>query len=130
MSAEIPKQTNSEKEEMDNDLPLPWKRIQGALWLIGLAILAWKGWWWPGILVLVALSGLFQAGVQVYLQQRQEKRNKQDQWEGLNAQRASWLPAVCPRCGAPLGVDIVEWSSASQGKCPYCKALIRPEHQA
>ena len=34
------------------ELPQPWKRIQGAVWLIGLAILAWQGWWWPRILVV------------------------------------------------------------------------------
>ena len=42
----------------------PWRQIQVALWLVGLAILAWKGWWWPGILVLVALSAILQAVIQ------------------------------------------------------------------
>ncbi len=34
----------------------PWGNIQTVVWLVGLAILAWHGWWWPGILVLVAVS--------------------------------------------------------------------------
>ncbi len=38
----------------------PWHNVQGAIWLIGLAIIAWQGWWWPGILVLVALSMILE----------------------------------------------------------------------
>jgi len=49
------------KEKEEKELPGPWRQIQSAIWLIGLAILAWQGWWWPGILVLVAISGLTQA---------------------------------------------------------------------
>ena len=45
-------------KEMEDALPVPWQRIQGAIWLLGLAIIALRDWWWPGILVLVALSGL------------------------------------------------------------------------
>ncbi len=29
------------------ELPLPWKQVQSAIWLIGLAILFWQGWIWP-----------------------------------------------------------------------------------
>ena len=43
----------------------PWRNIHGAVWLIGLAILFWKGWWWPGILILVGISTLVEAVIQV-----------------------------------------------------------------
>jgi hypothetical protein len=49
------------------ELPHFYKQIQIAIWLIGLAILGWQNWWWPGILVLVAISGLVQGGIQMYL---------------------------------------------------------------
>ena len=30
----------------------------GGIWLIGIAVLAVTGWWWPGIMVLVGISAL------------------------------------------------------------------------
>src|SRR3954469_11038174 len=35
-----------------------WGGIIGGIWLIGIAVLAVTGWWWPGIMVLVGLSAL------------------------------------------------------------------------
>jgi ribosomal protein L40E len=35
-----------------------WGGIMGGLWLIGIAVLAVTGWWWPGIMVLVGISAL------------------------------------------------------------------------
>jgi MFS superfamily sulfate permease-like transporter len=52
-------------KEKETQLKNPWKSIQTAIWLVGLAILAWKDWWWPGILVLIALSILTQAVIQI-----------------------------------------------------------------
>lgn len=120
-----PSQTG--KEEKEAELPIPWQRIQSALWLIGLAIIAWQGWWWPGILVLAALSGLFQAGVQLYLKRQEEQQQSAEKRAELNAQRIAWLPAVCPQCGGPLSVESVQWSDDALGACPYCKANLRPQ---
>src|SRR5271169_6906309 len=41
----------------------PWRNLHAAVWLIGLAVLAWQGWWWPGILVLVGLSLVLEAAI-------------------------------------------------------------------
>ena len=35
-----------------------WGGLQGGLFLIGLALIAWMNWWWPGILVLVGLTAI------------------------------------------------------------------------
>jgi hypothetical protein len=35
-----------------------WGGIIGGVWLIGIAVLAITGWWWPGIMVLVGISAL------------------------------------------------------------------------
>lgn len=51
MSEESPQTKPDIKREEETELPLPWKQIQSAIWLIGLAILFWQGWFWPGILV-------------------------------------------------------------------------------
>ena len=35
-----------------------WGGIMGGIWLIGIAVLAVTGWWWPGIMVLIGMSAL------------------------------------------------------------------------
>jgi hypothetical protein len=35
-----------------------WGGISGGLFLLGLALIAWRNWWWPGILVLVGVTAL------------------------------------------------------------------------
>jgi hypothetical protein len=112
-------------EESKEKLPLPWQRIQGAVWLIGLAIIAWKDWWWPGILVLVAISGLTQAAIQFYLSSREETQQQLAQQEQIEKQRAEWLPDICPNCGGPLSVSTVHWTSPGTADCPYCKANLK-----
>lgn len=117
---------NQTREE--DKLPLPWQRIQGAIWLLGLALIAWQDWWWPGILVLVAISGLTQAGIQLYLNRQQEQRQSVDRGAQLEREQAEWLPDVCPKCGGPLSVATVKWTSPTTADCPYCKAnLKRPD---
>jgi hypothetical protein len=119
-------QSQSKNKSEEDELPVPWQKIQGAIWLIGLAILAWQGWWWPGILVLVALSGLFQGAVQLYLARTSQQANVQDEEKNLAQERAAWLPATCPKCGAPLSVTTVRWTGPKTGDCPYCNANLKP----
>jgi hypothetical protein len=58
-----------------------WGGVTGGLFLIGIAVLAVTGWWWPGILVLVGLTSLVTglAG----------GRSKMRAWAGVQA--AFWL---------------------------------------
>lgn len=35
-----------------------WAGLQGALWLVGIGVIALLGIWWPGILILIGLSML------------------------------------------------------------------------
>lgn len=116
------KKTKEDKDE----LPAPWDQIQGAIWLIGLAILAWQGWWWPGILVLVAVSGLTQAAIQVYLSRQTVEIAQTEEEKKLAEERGSWLPAACPGCGAPLSVASVRWTGPNTADCPYCSMHIKP----
>lgn len=109
-------QAPQEKEEPE--LPLPWQQIQSAIWLIGLAILFWKGWFWPGILVLTAISGVSQALMQWYIQRQREQREAAQR-------RTDWLPSKCPNCGAPLSVSTVEWTGTETADCPYCSAHLK-----
>ncbi|MCX6049308.1 MAG: hypothetical protein NT075_29755 [Chloroflexi bacterium] len=105
--------------EKDN-LPAPWEKVQSAIWLIGLAILAWRGWWWPGILVLVAISGLTQAFLSQYVNRAAESKQ-------LVYTRTTGLPKNCPSCGGPLDATKVRWTSDNTAICPYCGTTLKIE---
>jgi len=107
------------KQDEEAELPLPWRRIQAAIWLLGLAVLALLDWWWPGILVLLAISGLVQGGLQLYLARKAEEKQ-------IAERRAEWLPSLCPSCGGPLSVTTVNWTGPNTADCPYCKANLKP----
>jgi len=107
-----------QQDEEGDDLPLPWAQIQSAIWLVGLAILFWQGWLWPGVLVLVAISGLVQAGMQLYLKRGEERMV-------LEATREAHLPEACPHCGGPLSAASVRWTSPTTATCPFCNSSIK-----
>ena len=109
---------DAKKDEKSKDLPALWQQLQSAIWLLGLAILAWQGWWWPGILILVAISGLTQAGIQLYVNRGQEQA-------AIETTRAKLLPATCPSCGAPISASTVHWTGPNTASCPYCNANIK-----
>lgn len=112
--------------DADEELPFGWQKVQSAIWLIGLAILFWQGWWWPGILVLVAISGLFQAGVQAYLSRQNAQNERFAQADRLEQERSNWLPSTCPSCGGPISVATVRWTGPNTADCPYCNANLKP----
>ena len=58
-----------------------WGGIMGGIWLIGIAVLAVTGWWWPGIMVLVSISALV-GGLQ-------SGGSWQQRWGGI--QGAIWM---------------------------------------
>jgi len=115
--------TDEQAHGDDEELPMPWPQVQSAVWLIGLAILFWQGWLWPGILVLTAISGLVQAGLHLYLKSRQEQAV-------FETQRAAHLPQTCPNCGGPLDASSVRWTSANTAVCPYCNASVKATEPA
>ena len=125
MSREPDLSQQKPENAVEAELPTSWKQIQSAIWLIGLVILAWKGWWWPGILVLVALSGLVQAGIQMYLSKQSHTQQEISQVNDLAKERGAWLPSICPACGAPLSVSTVNWTGPATADCPYCKANLK-----
>jgi len=106
-------------EHKEEGLAGPWRQIHGAIWLIGLAILFWTGWWWPGILVLIAISSLTQAAIQLIASKAEARQ--------VQAERAARLPAQCPHCAAPLGGVEVKWTSATTAECPYCGSNLKAE---
>jgi hypothetical protein len=120
----------------------PWRTIHGALWLIGLAILAWQDWWWPGILVLVALSVLLEVllkriapqDFEEELQPAPEPQQLPEQQPASPAtstpptpaveHRLELLPSECPKCSGPIRGHEVKWTGAQSADCPYCGANL------
>ncbi len=108
-----------------------WRSIHAAVWLIGLAILAWKGWWWPGILVLIAISGVFEAILMQVVPQAVENPAQPAPDEAptmpppspklvISEHRLDALPTTCPNCGGPIRGHEVRWTGPQSADCPYC----------
>ncbi len=111
----------------------PWRNLHGAVWLIGLAILAWQGWWWPGILVLVAISMLLEGALMAMAPRAFVDETAAPQPLAPVAaaapaapleHRLELLPANCPNCGGPLHGKDVKWTGPQSADCPYCGANL------
>lgn len=108
----------------------PWRAVHGAVWLIGLAVLIQSGSLWPGILVLIAISGIVEAV---------GRKMAPHEFEGDEPQgalpvtppsppvpehRAELLPSNCPKCGGPTRGHEVRWTGPQSADCPYCGANL------
>jgi hypothetical protein len=117
---------SKDKKEEKPELTGPWRSIHGAIWLIGLAILFWKGWWWPGILVLVAISGIAESLIRQYAPDAVEKAElppvtpQPTRTASATEHRLDLLPATCPSCGGPTRGNEVKWTGPQSADCPYC----------
>ena len=115
----------------EKDLTGVYGAVQSGIWLVGLAILFWTGDWFPGILILVAISGITQAVLQGMAKQRdQQAQAAEAQRATAEAQRvaqqaaAQSVPANCPTCGAAISASTVVWTTPTTAQCPYCKAAV------
>ena len=132
-----------DKQERKRTLVGPWRNLHGAVWLIGLAILAWQGWWWPGILVLVAISMLLEGALMQFAPHAfvDEAPAASAPAPAASApapaasappapapatpeHRLELLPAVCPNCGGPIRGQEVRWTGPQSADCPYCGANL------
>lgn len=122
------------------------KNVQAAIWLIGLGILFWVGYIWPGILILIGLSMI----VSVYMKEEtppvqppaaaappesSPKPAEQPEApaagetlpailapEGERLFLASRLPEKCPACDAPMRVNAekLTWHEDKSFACLFC----------
>lgn len=117
---------SKDKHEDKPELTGPWRSIHGAIWLIGLAILFWQGWWWPGILVLVAVSGVAEALIRQYAPDAVEKPVAAPAVPAAGPaaappeHRLELLPTTCPSCGGPIRGHEVKWTGPQSADCPFC----------
>lgn len=111
-----------------------WHGLHGAIWMIGLGILAWHGWWWPGMLVLIGISMILESTMaQPARQTFEETRPPQasppppstppqpfSQAPAVSGHRIELLPQTCSRCGGPIRGHEVKWTGPQSAACPYC----------
>jgi len=122
------------RRERRKKLVGPWRNLHGAVWLIGLAILAWKGWWWPGILVLIAISMVLEA---ILMQSAPRAFETEESAVSPSPapspsvpastapeHRLELLPTICPNCGGPIRGHEVKWTGVQSADCPYCGANL------
>jgi hypothetical protein len=122
------------RRDRDMELVGPWRRLHAAVWLIGLAILFWRGWFWPGILVLVAISALIEVLLMQFAPQAFAEADATTPPSTAPPpspaaplapeHRAELLPSACPRCGAPVRSAEVRWVGPQAADCPYCGAHL------
>ena len=118
----------------------PWHSLHVVIWLVGIYILASRGWWWPGILMLVAISALYEGLIQRFVPEGtvEEKPTAPAtsaqmppaspvplaptalQESLLQEHRIELLPQVCPSCNAPIRGHEVKWTGPQSANCPYC----------
>ena len=118
----------------------PWQSVQLAIWLVGLAILFSFDWIWPGILVLVAISALYQAAIQRLVPEAVEQEKPEaetlpqvqptveakpapaqpivDMKPALVEYPIYRLPSECPKCAGPIRGQEVRWTSPYSADCP------------
>ena len=119
------------QQENKQQLEGPWRSLHGAVWLLGLAVLATQGWWWPGILVLIAVSGVVEAFL---LQLAPPARPVPAPSTQVNAvppprgHRLELLPASCPQCGASARGPDVRWTGPQSAECGYCASNLPMRH--
>jgi len=110
-----------------------WRFIHTVFWLIGIAVIALNDWWWPGILVLVAVSMILRA----LLQHRTPSPldDEQGAWQTndpdmiLSTRKGDkhnpeLLPSKCSKCGGPIREHEVRWTRSRSAECPFCEAKL------
>ena len=122
--------------EQKKKLAGPWRSLHIAIWLIGIFILASRGWWWPGILVLIAISALYEGLLQRFTPYAYEEQalveapkpamdtppESPQVMSSIPAteHRIDLLPQVCPSCNGPIRGHEVKWIGPQSANCPYC----------
>ena len=89
--------------------------------MLGIAVLAWQGWWWPGILVLVAISGLVQGYAEIMERREKEERKAAK----ASKDQVVSLPKTCNNCGSPVDKENVNWTNSTSASCSFCGTVLK-----
>ena len=113
-----------------------WRSVHLVIWILGFYILFSRGVFFPGILVLLALSAIYEALLQRFVPGAYEVVTGENESSSvtdtispaasINAStpvvehRLELLPQVCPSCNAPIRGHEVRWTGPQSADCPYC----------
>ena len=112
----------------------PW----GGFWLIILAMIFFKGHWWPGILVLIGLGIVFGSLFRDSTPQQTQNPPPTQPTAPTpppapltmsaapveQTHPSDLLPATCPQCGGPIRSHEVQWTGRQSAACPYCNSNL------
>jgi hypothetical protein len=118
----------------------PWQTIHGVIWIIGIYFLWTRGWWWPGLLILVGISFLYEAILRsfvpgAYEEEKPVAANAPERMvppaevipppaaistAPVQEHRIDLLPQVCPGCNAPVRSYELKWTGVQSANCAYC----------
>ncbi len=110
------------------------KALSSAIFLIGLAVLFATDTFWPGILVLIALSGVVKALTRSQAGDQGDPEMSLAGAQGLSlagpaqdpAARPLIYPANCPNCGASAPETAQDARAGQKVVCEYCGATLQP----
>jgi hypothetical protein len=112
-----------------------WRSLHGVIWLVGLYILFTRGSFFPGILVLLAISAIYEGVLQRFVPDAYEEQSPVENGIATSVptgpdlkmaqpapleHRIDLLPQVCPNCNGPIRGSEVKWTGPQTADCPYC----------
>jgi hypothetical protein len=122
-------------KRLKKELIGPWRSLHVVIWLIGLYILFSRGSFFPGILVLLAISAIYEGILQRFLPDAYEEQVPVEPANATHVppgpaldispptpteHRIELLPQVCPSCNGPIRGHEVKWTGPQSANCPYC----------
>ena len=124
------------KNESKKKLVGPWRSLHAVIWLVGLYILISRGWIFPGIFVLLAISAIYEGILQQFAPHAFEDEVRTPPppsaplphttapvatvQPNVQEHRIDLLPQVCPSCNGPIRGHEVRWTGPQSANCPYC----------
>ncbi len=102
------------------NIAAPRQGVTGAVFMIGLAILFATDWIWPGILVLVGITGLLGAYVERSTPDEDDIPLRVDDPDGESPQPVRYA-SQCTSCGATTPQELQVGTATQQaGFCSFC----------
>lgn len=114
----------------------PWRSLHAVIWLVGLYILITRGWIFPGIFILMAVSAIYEGIVQRFAPRAFADETTPPSPPSpatpatvtsspaysapVQEHRIDLLPQVCPNCNAPVRGHEVKWTGPQSANCAYC----------
>lgn len=129
----------SEKERKKK-LVGPWQTFHVVIWVLGLYLLFSNNYFFPGILILLAISALYEALLRRFIPSAFEEVAPETpavqsgpagipvpepadsplRTPAVPEHRLELLPQVCPSCNGPIRGHEVRWTGSQSANCPYC----------